>query len=134
MRILFVLIFFKIASVFGQNWSFTETRQGRNVPFKLIETYDKGIIFSVFEPTIFRDIYLYKLDINGNLYWKRNYYYNSENAYFETTSILRLKEGGYILVGATTLFDTVSEGNPFILKLNECFEPEWFKIYNKPLA
>ncbi|MDI1234320.1 MAG: T9SS type A sorting domain-containing protein [bacterium] len=98
------------------------------MPLKIIETYDNGLVFPVYNTDVFKDLFLYKLDVNGNLLWKRNYYIN--NSSFETTTIIKLQSGGYLLGGATTFTDSIN-GDAFIIKMSDCFEPIWFKIYNE---
>ncbi len=117
--------------MFGQTWKFTERRDGRNAPLSIIESYDHGLIFPVSDIDIHKDIFLYKLNVNGDLLWKKNFQY--KNRFFETTDIIELKDGGYILCGSTQAIDTsIDGGDPFLLKLNSCFEPIWFNVYNEP--
>src|SRR6185369_15472472 len=96
-RAVILCIIFKTLLLNGQAWRFVDLRLGSNIALKLVESYDKGVLFPVSDNIIYRDIFLYKLDINGDLKWKRNYKYQNTNAYFETTSIIELKSGGYLI-------------------------------------
>ncbi len=133
LRVLSSLIILLTFQLNAQTWKFYEQRSGRNVPMDIIETYDHGLVFTVFNSDLIQyyDINLYKLDVNGDVLWKRTYGLNQ--SFFETCGLLELTNGGYLLWGSVYAPDSGDEaGNPFILKLDMCFEPEWFKIYNEP--
>ncbi len=54
------------------------------------------------------DIFLNKLDGNGNMLWSKRYF---EPGYYETGSLQKCSDGGYIIAAATQLIKTDSAGN-----------------------
>lgn len=98
----------------------------------VIETYDKGIVFPIYHGMQTEYFELVKLDEGSNILWNKKYRFSSGNV-FLMTKIMPLAEGGYIVGGLSTTEDT-QNGDPALIKLNECFEPEWYVIYNEPSA
>jgi len=115
----------------SQDWKFIETNKGQNTPYGITETYDGGFVFGLSNPANYNHLLFYKLDINGDLLWKRRYAIQGKFIAV-TGGTIHLKNGGYILSGLTEAIDSIHDGDPFILKLDECWNPIWFKIYNEP--
>ncbi len=114
---------------FGQDWSVRFKRFRYDDTRAVIETYDKGYVFPIYHGTEGDYFDIVKLDINGNLLWKKTYRFNNGNI-FGFLWLNKLEKGGYLISGVSTSIDT-QNGDPFIVKLNECFEPEWQVIYNE---
>jgi len=71
------------------------------------------------------DVYVIKLDENGNLQWQTTYGGSKgEIAY----SIQQTKDGGYIVAGGTYSFGTGNE-DVYVLKLDENGNLQWQKTY-----
>jgi hypothetical protein len=131
-KLFFILISISIHCIHAQNWQFIDQREGPNNANNVIETYDQGLLFPVFNYDVkaFNDLFLYKLDVNGKLLWKKSFYYKEKM--FETDNVLELENGkGYLAFGSTFVVDSVY-GDPFIVKFNNSFEPEWFNVYHEP--
>jgi hypothetical protein len=127
-----VLLFFIVVcqQLNAQDWKFIENRAGGNGSNVLVETYDKGYLFPVVNFTIddFRFLTLYKLNHDGELLWTREFTHGP--ATFEVNAVFELKEGGYLVGGATNALDN-QKFDPFIMRLNACMEPEWFRIFKE---
>jgi hypothetical protein len=117
---------------FGQDWSVRFKQSGYDDTRAAIETYDKGIVFPICHVTGADYFDIVKLDFEGNLLWKKTYRFNSGNI-FGLLKIIKLEKGGYLLSGLSTSIDT-QDGDPFVVKFNECFEPEWQVIYNEEVS
>jgi len=71
------------------------------------------------------DVYVIKLDRNGNKEWDRNYDgLGDDGAY----SIQQTNDGGYIVAGATRSYNE-APFNIYIIKLDRNGNKEWEKIY-----
>jgi hypothetical protein len=127
-----VLLFFIVVcqQLNAQNWKFIENLNGRNVVTTFIESYDKGFIIPLITDNnnFVNNITLIKLDVNGQLHWKIEI--GDGESSLDVISIIELKEGGYILGGTTNKLDNQSY-DPFILRLNACMEPEWFRVFKE---
>lgn len=92
----------------------------------VIESYDKGYVI-IGASSNYTKAYILKTDINGYELWHKaigNGTYHHIPAQIEQTS-----DGGYIMCGTIGLYDYK---DPYILKLNACFEKEWCKLLNTP--
>lgn len=71
------------------------------------------------------DIYLVKVDGQGNVLWDHTY---GGNGYDQGNKIIKHKDGGYLILGYTDSFGL--GGNDIILlKINESGQQEWLKTY-----
>lgn len=97
-------------------------------PYQLIETDDHGFVvvyeFQDYQGSPLNSAIL-KVDVNGNLLWKK--LMGNDSKHLQLNGIAKSPDGGYVLSGWTCLIDDYSD--PFILKVNSCFETEWCKIY-----
>lgn len=98
-------------------------------PYQLIETADHGFIviyeFQDYEGSA-RNSAVLKVDINGNLLWEK--LMGNNEKFLQLNGIAESADGGFVLSGWTCLIDEYAD--PFILKVNPCFETEWCKIYS----
>lgn len=132
LRLVLLLSCLTTTSLYSQQWRYIDNRLGRNVPQALIETYDKGLLFAVNEPDIYKNFYLYKLNVNGEILWQREYVYNGY--LLNVNSMIKVKNDGFLVGGYALNVDSLYGTNPFLLKLNECYEVDWFKTYKEPIS
>jgi hypothetical protein len=95
-------------------------------------TYDKGylVCYNFFHTsTSAEQIALLKTDINGFKIFEKQigepYLYNSHNGGFCLTP-----DGGVVISGQ--IFSEDGNGDPFVLKLDACYNLQWCNIYNTP--
>lgn len=101
-------------------------------PFNIYEMYDKGYLICYnFQHTqsSFEEIGLLKTDINGNKLFDKHIG-NSSSYSIHNGDINITVDGGVIVSGQ--IFSEDSSGDPFILKLDACYNSEWCKIYHTP--
>lgn len=127
--ILFNILFLTISidCVIAQNWDTLYRINRYDDARSVIETYDKGIVVPIYHVAESDFFELRKLDANGNTLWNKKYRFSNGNI-FAFIRINKLERGGYLISGMTTTKDV--NGDPFIVKLNECFAPEWQVIYH----
>jgi hypothetical protein len=96
---------------------------------------EEGDIFIVgatnvqFEPEYQGDIYLLKLDQNGEVLWEKTFFPEIVAA---GKAIVPVSDGGFMITGIVNTPDT--EGNDiFLLKTDQNGDELWLKIYNNPL-
>ncbi len=70
-----------------------------------------------------RDMWVLKLDSDGNIQWQKAYGTTSDDYGFD---IQQTMDGGFIVVGTT-----LSTSSAWVLKLNSTGEIEWQKIYGR---
>jgi hypothetical protein len=95
---------------------------------KVIEHYDKGYLFSGEKYrgwTYFGHIQ--KTDINGNKQWSKSYGKLLQMNQF--TSVRKVSSGGLVLSGSTNQLESGCT-DPILIKINDCGEKVWCKIYN----
>ena len=99
--------------------------------YSLSEQYDKGFLFSgsEYDNAYFAKGLLFKTDINGYPLWQKSY--GNASSYFPFFNARPTLSEGIIEIGITNKLQS-SCTDPFIIKLNNCFEKEWCKIYNAP--
>jgi len=94
----------------------------------LVEYYDKGYLLAGrFGPNYPKYGWLIKADIDGNELWKKVIGVESETLVI-SNDITIDKEGDIFLVGSTSYYNEI-DYDPFILKLNNCGEKEWCKVF-----
>jgi len=72
------------------------------------------------------DMYLVKLDVNGDTTWTQTYGSNWEES---INSLQQTTDGGYILVGSRTTASGVSSQNIYLVKTDVDGDTLWTKIY-----
>lgn len=131
MRNLLLLIFSIISVTANAQWPVYGQEYYWAYPNHTREMYDKGFIVTFdFEqtPGLAYNSALLKVDINGNLLWKK--VMANQSKYIQIRGICAQKDGGIVISGRTCLYDDYQD--PFIMKLNACMETEWCNIYNTP--
>jgi hypothetical protein len=122
----FACVFIFDTYVNAQQWEQLYGSAGWDRGFKMLETYDRGfVILGQTGPISNERIFLIKTDIDGNVLWGKtigNSIYYSYSYSLDVTN-----DGGFILSGSTSQYD--SQGAAFVLKLNECGEKQWCKIF-----
>jgi len=111
---------------FAQQWEYT---YGGTRGVKMLETYDNGfaILGTTLSSSNERGL-LIKTDIDGNVLWNKTLGSNGYITY--TTAMEAIYDGGFIISGYTSQYDSM--GAAFVLKLDECGEKQWCKIYGLP--
>lgn len=120
-------------SSIGQEWIRVYGQEHYTAyPFEIAETYDLGyIVCSNIQHTSnsYEQINLLKTDINGYKIFEKTIgdaaSYHTHNGGFTITP-----DGGVIISGQLTSVD--DSGDPFILKLDACYNIQWCNIYNTP--
>lgn len=123
---LFFLVFLSL-NTYSQEWLRIYGDNINAYPYDLIETYDKGYIIAgkINQGQIPKYGWLIKTDINGEILWDKKF---GDTEYGSAlTSVSQTKDGGYIILGDTRIYDL--KYDPFIIKLNACGEKEWCKIF-----
>jgi hypothetical protein len=95
------------------------------------EQYDKGYLLSgkIYENAYFARGLLIKTDVNGYQLWQK--IFGAEGKYFQFFNGRVTQDCGIIETGITNKLQTNCQ-DPFVIKLNNCFDKEWCKIYNAP--
>lgn len=96
----------------------------------VFESYDKGYVLGggFNSGGVPAQGMIIKTDINGEMLW-----YKTVSFFNDATHIMDINQtydNGMILTGITG--EQTNQHNPFIMKLNQCAEPEWCRIYNTP--
>ncbi|MCK4677805.1 MAG: hypothetical protein KAT48_06720, partial [Bacteroidales bacterium] len=125
----FILVMLQLA-VYPQEWIRIYYNNISAYPFSLIESYDKGYVYSgaIYQGEIPKYGLIFKTDINGEMLWDKKF-----GEYGDVTGVQDIKQtidNGYILSGSTKKLDPYYD--PFIMKLNYCGEKEWCKILHLP--
>jgi hypothetical protein len=90
--------------------------------YSIIESSDGGYLVagSIFDEEGFADIYIVKLDSNGNMLWARKI---GVSAGGPVTSIIKSSDGGYVVVGNSLFIG----GNVYVVKLDSAGNVQWAK-------
>ncbi len=106
-----------------------------NLSADLIETYDKGylILVNTSPGGNLTISWLIKTDINGEVLWEKKI--GDGSTFMGFKDMHATPDGGLVLTGTNYLLDNTF-GDPFFMKLNECGEKEWCRIFyhEAPLA
>lgn len=102
-----------------------------NAPVCIQEEYDNSYtILGNIRSEDNIDIYVFKIDCNGNILWDRHFDRSKDDqAYFLQQS----KDGGYIICGETRLYDPYMSAG-YLLKLNKNGQKEWEKAIGSELG
>ncbi len=109
-------------------WQKTYGGSGEDVAYSIQRTSDGGYIVAGYTTSFDaggRDVYILKLDSNGNKVWERTY---GGSDWDEAYSIQRTSDGGYIVAGYTTSFDAGGR-DVYILKLDSNGNKVWERTY-----
>jgi hypothetical protein len=119
-----ILIFiFRCLIINGQNWY--KTYPGNNaISYNALEAYDKGFLISGFNLSTGA---LLKTDVNGNILWTRCLGIPSDSDSAYVTGLCTTKDGGVLVAGEVNR--TAFSCSLFFLKINECGQKVWGKIY-----
>jgi hypothetical protein len=110
------------------NLQWTKTIGGKNTEegFSLIQTSDGGYAIAGYTTSFgagYADVYVVKLDANGNLQWTKTIGGKKEDVGF---SLIQTSDGGYAIAGLTTSFGA-GEWDVYVIKLNANGKPQWTK-------
>lgn len=125
-----VCLYFTYES-YSQQWIRIFSDTSSNIELtKVIEHYDKGYLFSgeKYRGWTYYG-YLIKTDINGYERWSKSFGKPLQMNQF--TSVKKAINGGLILSGSTNNLQSNCT-DPMLIRVNECGEKEWCKIYNSP--
>lgn len=131
-KVIFVILStFFITHLFCQNetWPKVYWKYKRVISADLIETYDLGyVILGTIRPDGITELWtwLIKTDINGEILWEKIIGDGLHNSGFH--HIFQTEDGGYVLGGHTYLLD-YEHADPIFMKLNQCGEKEWCRIF-----
>jgi hypothetical protein len=107
-------------------WTKTIGGKGWDAGLSLIQTADGGYAIAG-ETYSFgageRDVYVVKLDANGNLQWTKTIGGKKEDL---GLSLIQTSDGGYAIAGATNSFG-VGEADVYVVKLDANGKPQWTK-------
>jgi hypothetical protein len=107
-------------------WTKTIGRPGNEIGFCLIHTSDSGYVIAG-STTSFGtggvDVYVIKLNANGNLQWTTTIGGKEEDV---GVSLIQTSDGGYAIVGSTKSFGA-GEWDVYVVKLNANGKPQWTK-------
>ncbi len=95
----------------------------------ITEQNDLGYLLAgkLYENAYFSRGLLIKADINGYPLWQKTF--GTEGKYFQFFNGRVMQDQGIIETGITNKLQTNCH-DPFVIKLNSCFEKEWCKIYD----
>jgi hypothetical protein len=114
--ILFLLVFsYNILHAQDIIWEQVFGSQQEDAGFGIVHSSDNTLVVAGFNNS---QIYLSKLDLNGNLIWEKFY------GFGVGTDVKQTSDGGYIISG------TVAGPNPFLLKTDSQGNTEWFYTYD----
>jgi hypothetical protein len=110
------------------NLQWTKTIGGKkdDVGTSLIQTSDGGYAIAGYTESFGAgglDVYVVKLDANGNLQWTKTIGRKKEDVGF---SLIQTSDGGYAIAGATTSFG-VGEADVYVVKLDANGNLQWTK-------
>jgi hypothetical protein len=107
-------------------WTKTIGGPGNEIGFSLIQTSDSGYVIAG-STTSFGtggvDVYVIKLNANGNLQWTTTIGGKEEDV---GVSLIQTSDGGYAIVGSTKSFGA-GEWDVYVVKLNANGKPQWTK-------
>ena len=129
--LLLITIIIMIANtVMGQSrWSKIYHDDISAPKLNIIESYDHGYLISGRnQPNYPRYNWLIKTDVNGSVLWEKTIG-NGINTIILNGMGMN-NESDLYLSGSTMILDPYND--PFIIKLNECGEKEWCKIFSSP--
>jgi len=107
-------------------WTKTIGGPGDEAGFSLIQTSDGGYAITGYTTSFGAggyDVYVVKLDANGNLQWTKTIGGKKEDL---GLSLIQTSDGGYAIAGYTKSFGA-GEWDVYVVKLNANGKPQWTK-------
>jgi len=107
-------------------WTKTIGGKGDEAGFSLIQTSDGGYAIAGLTESFGArngDVYVVKLDANGNLQWTKTIGGKGLDVGF---SLIQTSDSGYAIAGSTTSFG-VGEADVYVVKLDVNGKPQWTK-------
>ncbi len=117
----------------GDEWIKVYGEDRGYVLYDMIETYDNGYLLSGQSMSSVGAVeygLLIKTDVNGEVLWEKMVGANPPPGETGTLIVKQLNDGSFIISGSTLIYDNYFDA--FILKLNECGEKEWSKVFTDP--
>lgn len=132
-RLIFLYLIFSSYSTIGQEWIRVYGQEHYvSSPYNIGETYDKGyLVCSNFYHTnsSSEQISILKTDINGYEIFEKKIGNQTLNS-VHSGGFCFAPDGGILISGQ--IFSEDSNGDPFILKLDPCYNLQWCNIYHTP--
>ncbi|MCX6234498.1 MAG: hypothetical protein NT175_07210, partial [Bacteroidetes bacterium] len=119
-----ILIIFSYSS--GQEWPKIYGSNSSSYVRGIENDYDRGYLIAGYlsrGQVVNQWGWLIKTDINGNVIWDKKFGDISYQTFF--ISLLKTKDQGTVLAGATSKYDLAWHFDPLFIKLNPCGEIEW---------
>ena len=121
------------AEVVTKVWEKTYGGSKYDIVKAVVSTEDRGFIVAGNTNSFgenFSDIYLIKIDENGNKVWERTYGGKYGD---EASAITKVKDGGFIVAGNIESFDNGFEGiyDIYLIKIDENGNKVWEKTYGR---
>ncbi len=111
-------------------WTKTYGKNGNDFPYKIIQTYDGNFIIDSYSTSFgagLMDIYLIKIDSDGNLIWNKTIGGN-ENDWLD--NIVLTSDSGFIGIGSTKSFGAGGgQHDIYAIKFDSTGNIEWQKTY-----
>jgi len=107
-------------------WTKTIGGKGDDKGYSLIQTSDGGYAIAGFTSSFGAeglDVYVVKLNANGNLHWTKVIGGKKEDMGY---SLIQTSDGGYAIAGITSSFGA-GEWDVYVVKLNANGKPQWTK-------
>lgn len=94
----------------------------------IVKHYDDGFLLSGrYGPNYPIYCWLLKTDINGRILWQKAF--GKESSYSIMTDDVQIDKTGSIYLAGATYYYSEYESDPIIMKLNNCGEKEWCKVF-----
>ena len=125
--IFIILVIFMIGPMMplAQNsWAKTYGGAGHEVASFILQTSDQGYIVAGTTAVSYSNVWIFKIDSNGNIQWQKEYGFARVNDIY---SIQQTSDGGYIVGGSVDMGNTGEDA--LILKLNSSGEVSWQKTF-----
>ena len=115
------------------SWEFTYGGTGNEEAYCVKQTSDGGYVVVGYSESYTngdKDVWLLKLDVNGNEEWSQNYggVENDVGNYVQQTD-----DGGYIIAGNTESF-SLGDQDYYLIKTDASGNEEWYQHYNYTTA
>lgn len=129
LSIVFILSSFLLTA--QDNFNHSYGGSGRDIAYSMCETSDQGILVLGLTTSFGsgKDMYLLKIDKNGNTVWSRTYGGKKVDSGIK---IKKTSDGNYIIIGNTTSFGA-KRRDLYLIKINEDGEEIWSHAYGGDL-
>jgi hypothetical protein len=114
-------------------WTRTIGGENKDMGLSLIQTSDGGYAIAGYTPSFGAgggDVYVVKLDANGNLQWTKTIGGPKDDQGF---SLIQTSDGGYAIAGATQSFGA-GEWDVYVVKLDAKGNLQWTKTIGGPAS